>query len=106
MPLVGKSVFPLNQYGYESMSEPRRVGSIDVLKAAMHLSKTPEEFHDRIKKVGLGRSMLVMKKTTVITSLVGLSAEDKLVGKRAKELFILYRKVVRRNELKLVEALS
>jgi len=106
VPLVGKSVFPLNQYACESMSEPRRVGSIDVLKAAMHLSKTPEEFHDRIKKVGLGRGMLVMKKATVITSMVGLAAEDALVGKRASELFVLYRKVVRRNEPKLVEALS
>ena len=104
--LVGKMVFPLSNYSYEALSPARSTGALDVLSAAMHLSKTPEEFHERLKKVGLGRSMLVMNKAALIPKMFGEQALDLKLYLRSTELLALYTKTLWRNDHMLIKALN
>lgn len=101
--LIGKSIFSLSDYGLEALSSRRAAGTLDVLKAAMHLSKTPEEFHERIKKVGLGRNMIVVKKAELISELFGTVVLDLKLELRSSELLALYTKTLWRNDSMLIE---
>ena len=104
--LVGKMVFPLSDYGYEALSSTRSTGAFDIVNAAMHLSKTPEEFHERLKKVGLGRSMLVMNKAALIPKMFGEQALDLKTYLQGNELLALYTKTLWRNDHMLIKALN
>ena len=99
-------VFPLGDYAFEALSSARSTGAFDVVNAAMHLSKTPEEFHGRLKKVGLGRSMLVMNKAALIPKMFGEQALDLKVYLLDNELLALYTKTLWRNDHMLIKALN
>lgn len=104
--LVGKMVFPLSGYGYEALSPARSAGALGVLSAAMHLSKTPEEFHERLKKVGLGRNMYVVNKATLISRMFGDQALDLKTNLQGNELLALYTKTLWQNDHMLIKALN
>ena len=104
--LVGKMVFPLGDYVFDALSSARSIGAFDVVNAAMHLSKTPEEFHERLKKVGLGRNMHVVNKVTLISKMFGEQALDLKLYLRGNELLALYTKSLWRNDRMLIKALN
>ena len=104
--LVGKMVFPLSDYGFEALSSARTVGTFDVVNAAMHLSKTPEEFHERLKKVGLGRNMHVVNKVALISKMFGEQALDLKLYLQGNELLALYTKTLWQNDHMLIKALN